>query len=647
MMRDASVVGRGTWLSAPLAIPLVMAGVALPLGFVAYLDALVKFLGPAELLAVYGWAWLVSLVAGLAAAFAVSVLAITFTWIVRPRTTAPLRFISQWAASAIAVAALIKVTKLWLKAVGLPGMDTMFGVSAALALSIAIGCAVWTWRRPDHFRALHSIAKFGTAAGLVVVGVAALIAWSRLAQGSEGLDLSPARPVQRGPNIVLLTVDTLAADHMSLYGYQRPTTPHLERVAQQATVFERFYANSNFTTPSVNAIIHGLRPWSSRVLHLDSEIDPGLAKRNLAARLKVDGYQTFAVATNQFVIPSRLLIARWLDKVALKRAGLALVISAVPEQARILWRVGLFPDIIAALRWSTEHIVGTENRRVYTPEIAFAKARELVAGRERGRPFLLWVHLYEPHAPYAAPPPFVGQFDARPEKRTRRDSIPPEHFEARLDPNFPALYAARYDEAILYVDQNIGEFVDWLAAEGLSSETLLMITADHGESFIKGYGTHGGPMVFNSLIHIPLIIREPLQRTGRRVRGIGEQIDLMPTLLDLAGLPFAGAGEGHSLRSVMTGAEGASAVFSMNFEQNSRFESLTTGTVSMIESRWKFDHYLGHQVYPMMPSLQDALYDVESDPLEATNLIASHPDVAARMLSKIEAELEQHDKPAR
>jgi arylsulfatase A-like enzyme len=640
MTRERSAFQSGESFTAPLAIPMVMTGVALPIGFAGYLDALVQYHTTAELFSVYAWAWLVFVVAGLAAALAVSIPAKVFDWLVRlPKFTA-LTIVNRWAASVIAAAALIKGLKVWLQNAGLVDIGVVVNASPAFLVAMAVGCALWNWRRPDHFAALRSIAQIGTATGLIVAVPVALIA---LFGSSEDSALATAKQARKAPNIVLVTVDSLAADHMSLYGYQRPTTPRLDRIAQQATVFERFYANSNFTTPSVHAIMHGLRPWSSRVLQLKSQIDAKLATQNLAARVRASGYQTFAVATNRVASPSHVRIARWIDTVAQRQGPWLLrALYLTPRWAWATWDLGILPDILLALR--VDAGPSSEPPR-YNARLALAKAEEMVARREPGRPFFLWVHVFEPHYPYAAPPPFVGQFDAGSEKRTAGDSMPPRYFMARRDPSFPALYAARYDEAILYVDQQIGDFVEWLDTEGVLADTLLVITADHGESFIKGYGQHAGPMLFNSLIHVPLIVKEPLQRTGRRVPALGEQIDLMPTLLDLVGLPFEGAGEGHSIRSALTGSGGADAVFSMNLEQSSRFGPLSTGTVSMIEDRWKFDHYFGQHKYTMLPELKDALYDIESDPFEATDLTASHPVVAARMLSKIEAELEQHDKP--
>ena len=195
------------------------------------------------------------------------------------------------------------------------------------------------------------------------------------------------------------------------------------------------------------------------------------------------------------------------------------------------------------------------------------------------------------------------------------------------------------------MDHSIGLFVDWLSSKGLLQDTLLILSADHGESFSHEYGGHGGPMLNDDLIHIPLIIKEPGQTMGKKLRTLSEQIDLMPTILELAGVPIEGAVEGRSLVPALRGQKMEGPIFSMNFEQNSRFKELTTGSVAMIAGRWKYVHYYGSIHYPMMPKLVDSLYDLETDAGENTSLIAEQPAVAAKMLRAIQEQLRIHGKP--
>jgi len=119
----------------------------------------------------------------------------------------------------------------------------------------------------------------------------------------------------------------------------------------------------------------------------------------------------------------------------------------------------------------------------------------------------------------------------------------------------------------------------------------------------------------------------------------------MPTILDLAGVAVEGPVEGRSLRPAIQGQRMDGPVFSMNFEQNSRFKGFNVGSIAMIEGRWKYVRYLGHLRGPLIPPLADAVYDLQSDPGETSNLVSVQAAVAARMRNAIEEQLRRHDQP--
>lgn len=645
---------RGEITNALLLVPVAMVGVALPLGYIYQVDGYLKYLRPIELPVVYAWGWIIFGLVGLVLALTTIVPAMGAAWLLRHRPADWAGRIGAWLSLSIIALSLLKGMYLWLNVNEFALAIWMGRVNWELGYATAVGCAVWIWRRPSLPGGLHSLAKLGTIAGLVPVMVAALTALFTPASPSvPPVPPTAAETMERAakrPNIILLTIDTLAADHMSLYGYERATTPNLERLAQQASVFERFYANSNWTTPSVTSIIHGLRPWSGRAIQLLVRTDADIADRNLVARLKKTGYQTFAVGTNYNAAPSNIRIVRWLDKVAegrIRGSLLEIVSTALPPHAVTSLQMGVLPKFFEAMEWLRFRLGLFPGADHFDPELALATARDFVAHRDPNRPFFLWVHLLPPHAPYATPPPFVGRFDPRPEARTRFDSSPLPQFEAGMGRNFPDRYVGRYDESIVYVDRHVGRFADWLKETGLFDDSLLVVTADHGESFVKGYGTHNGPLLHDALIRVPLILKEPAQRVGRRLDALAELIDLMPTILDLVSIPSEGAGEGRSLKPAIQGKKITRAVFSMNFEQNDRYGELHTGSVAMIEGRWKYVHYRGQIKYPMMPKLEDSLYDLESDPGEETNLIPAHPAIAAKMLARIQEELRRHGGPVK
>jgi len=599
----------------------------------------------------YAWGWLVFGLIGLVLALTTIVPVIGYARLLHRSPAAWAARVSAWLSLSIMAISLLKGTKSWLEVNEFALATWMREAKWEIGFAIAISCAVWIWRRTSLPGGLRSLASLGAIAGLIPMVVAALAAL--FAPASLPVPPTAVETIgqaTRRPNVILLTIDALAADHVSLYGYGRATTPNLDRLARQASVFERFYANSNFTTPSVNSIIHGLRPWSSRVLQLPAQIDTDMADRNLVARLKKAGYQTLAVATNPNAAPSSLRVTQWLDKSAERRYKSWFLIPAsiaLPTHVMPLLQLGVIDNFFYAIDWFLSHLGVNSGADLYDPELALSTARNFVAHRDLNRPFFLWVHLLPPHDPYATPSPFIGRIDPRPTAQTRFDSSPPGQFAARSDTNFPDRYVGRYDEAIVYVDHHLGRFADWLKDMGLFDDGLLVVSADHGESFVKGYGLHGGPMLHDALIRVPLILKEPTQRTGRRLDVLAEQIDLMPTILDLVNIPIEGAGEGRSLKPAIQGEKMEGAVFSMNFEESNRSEALNTGSVAMIEESWKYVHYRGHLKYPMQPKFEDALYDLKSDPGEKNNLIQVNSVIAAQMLTKIQEQLRQFGAPVK
>lgn len=197
-----------------------------------------------------------------------------------------------------------------------------------------------------------------------------------------------------------------------------------------------------------------------------------------------------------------------------------------------------------------------------------------------------------------------------------------------------------------YVDSFSGPFLQ-RALQLLGPNTAIVVTADHGESFAHGYGAHTGPGLYNEIVHIPLIVKLPGEATGSRCDAPVQQADIAPTLAALAGVAAPADWEGRSLLSACDGAQSDAAaperaIFSMNFEQNPRFARLKTGSVAVIDGRWKLIHYMGALHYPYMPPLHDELYDVVSDPGEHHDVASQQPAVAQRLLALINGALAQH-----
>lgn len=640
---------------------ITVSGITLPLDFLSEIDGYLMYVKPWELFPIFGWSWLFYFILGLIIGAIVISTVLLFSFLLRiPKPEIPATVTATWLSLSIASLALMKAVRTWMR---LQGFTASFSwqltyhwpiVSAVLLL-----CAVAVFYKAQRFDGILSIACLGSSVGFVLTILAPFVtlAFNNYSSTSVHI-LSPAAlPVERPPNIILITVDALAANHLSLYGYTRRTTPNLDKLAEQSHVFDRFYSNSNFTTPSVNSLINGVRPWTHRTNQLYAIVDPAISTQGLVARLKHFGYQTFAVASNPVADPIHNGSSAWLDKASygnLRTLDLLIfsyfeshnfrhVTPALVNLTTFSRVTRIFERFLILIHaWSyTDH---------YDPELPLTSAKTMILQRNVNQPMFLWIHLFAPHEPYASPPPFLQLFDRNIYHCTRFNSTPPSGFFASHNKAFPTEFIGRYDEAIAYEDYHIGLFLQWLKGQGLYDNSILLVTADHGESFSHGYGSHAGPMLYDDIIRIPLIIKTPHEVLGERTHVLSEQIDIMPTLLNLAGLPITPAAEGRALLNSALKVDSQRPIYSMNFEQSSRYGHLETGSIAIIVGRWKYVHFQGRLHYMHMPSFfrvqpeqQDSLYDLLEDPTESRNLIANEPELAAQMRELISVAVKAHD----
>jgi arylsulfatase A-like enzyme len=308
---------------------------------------------------------------------------------------------------------------------------------------------------------------------------------------------------------VLITVDTLRADCLEAYGGALGVTPRLDALARQSEVFLRAYAPSSFTLPSVGAIMTGRYPQELGIWKNESGVPESAA--TLAAELRGRGWRTAAVVSN-FVLRKRSGVA----------AGFDLFDDVLPQREA----VRKWPERVAA----------------DTTAAALGVLEDCTAGGD-ARCFL-WVHYQDPHGPYAPPGDrrrrfFEPERDAPDGRRLLPvqeegvpfGGIPPYQFlEGRRD---VAFYRAGYDAEVQYVDEEIGRLLDAFAERGLVNRSAVVFAADHGESLGEGdYWFSHGELLTDSLVRVPLLIRDP-RRSPRRRHDLVSLVDLYPTLLAL------------------------------------------------------------------------------------------------------------------
>lgn len=627
-------------------LPAVFAGAILPVEFLSEANGYLGYMRAWELFPVFGWQWLFFTFAGSICSFFTILCCKVVSKRIRISADTIAYKALLWLSVSLFLFSLLKGTKLWIEATGVASI-LMPEYNWFIAVLTAISCAIWIKQSSHTAYYLIRFAKFIASAGLVLTVIAPIVTWVEKPEEGVLPVVSPAVNATKRPNIIIVTVDSLNTSHMSLYGYERLTTPNVDRFAKQADVYERFYANSNMTNSSVNSMLHGVRPWDHRALQLPAMPLISFAKEGMVGKLKVAGYQTFAVATNRYAAPYINLTDKYFDRVVYGQINrLSARIGMILTKFHHIHPLFRTLVIDASLDEKIDRLLVSagvyEASNHFDPERALSSMREMIQNRKPDSPFFTWVHLYPPHSPYATPAPFIGRFDQSSRHRTRDDSTPPWCYVASADKTFPDEYVGRYDESVAYVDSHIGKFVDWLKAQGVYDDSLIVISSDHGESFSHGYGAHSGPAMHEDLIHVPLIIKEPNQIKGQRLSVLSEQIDIMPTIMEYAGFPATTGSEGISLKPGTHLDKIYKPIFSMNFQQNYCFGQLITGTVAMIQGDWKFVIYFGDIQYPAMPTLENALYNLRSDPDENFNLISAQPAIANEMMSAIGAKLRKH-----
>ena len=411
----------------------------------------------------------------------------------------------------------------------------------------------------------------------------------------------------RPPSVLLVSIDTLRPDHLSAYGYHRETSPHFDRFAAGAVLFENAFAHSPRTAPSHMSLMTGLYPEAHRVKNFEKgggRLPDSVA--TLAMLLSQAGYRSVAVTSGGNVRGS-LGFERGFERYEEH----LLAMHGFPAATRAIDELGR----------------------------AFANG---------GAPFFLFLHTYQVHDPYLSPPSYGGRF-TDPDYRGR---IASSHAELRAewqeraaaDPQLrpylnerAKLFWSRvdkrseadrqhlvdlYDAGIAYTDEWLGSLLARLDELGIDDQTVVVVLSDHGEAFLE-HGRFKHADVYDEVLRIPLAIRLPGPRAARRVAESVEMVDVLPTVLEAVGLEIPERVQGRSLQAVMRGdSMSGRAVFAQWRDR---------GYVTLRRDGYK---YIGRPK-------QLELYELASDPREQHNLAHVHPKRVRRLAAEAEATAER------
>ena len=386
-------------------------------------------------------------------------------------------------------------------------------------------------------------------------------------------------------NIVLFTIDTVRADHVSSYGYFQETTPNMDRLASQGLLFEEAYIQIPFTPPSHWSIMTGLYPFHHG-MYLPTDTSN---IKTLATHLSRQGYVAAAFTSSYMV----------------GQLGSGFTIFDVPdvEIEKSYRPAGNVSE--RALSWLDDNI---------------------------NNPFFLWVHYFDAHSPYN-PPNRFDRYNYSLEPRYAGD----RYSHVGVD-NFRAIRQdlEKYDGEVSYVDSELGRVLNHLDELGLADNTIVVVVSDHGENFgehdFSDFGYEfSGPCLFHDKtlyqeeVHVPLIIKNPLasQHQNRMIPQIVESVDLVPTILDTLGFPIPEKLDGTSLKPLI---EGNTSGFDRAFFQLIPKES-GTFAYGLLSPEWKFVRKCLTLDSNGEPQVSRLLFS-SSDPGEQVNVHDQNPEEA-------------------
>ncbi len=266
----------------------------------------------------------------------------------------------------------------------------------------------------------------------------------------------------------------------------------------------------------------------------------------------------------------------------------------------------------------------------YEPERVYSVARRLLTRSVHSEPSFIWMHTFPPHSPYLPPLSTRYRLLPRGQLDTWREFLPEHSHYSATQQQLVDEHHQRYRECIMGADEALGRMLDYLSRTGQLDTAFVIVTADHGESFEKGYLGHARDMLHESLIRVPLVIKTPGQSVGRIVQTPVSQADIAPTIFESAHAHSPVSLEGRSLVPALGGGVLEPApVFSMTLERASRFTPLRTGHVAVIEGSYKLIYHLRTE--------RSELYNLMSDPSESHDIAAEQPAVASHFRNVVQA----------
>jgi arylsulfatase A-like enzyme len=486
---------------------------------------------------------------------------------------------------------------------------------------------------------------------------------------AEPLLKSQRSPAGAGaPNIIILVFDAWSGSHMALNGYPRLTMPSVERFAGHATVYHNHYTAGMFTVPGTASLLTGLHPWTHRAFNLGAGITHAHAEHQIFAALHAT-HTTLGYAQNKYADQFLYQAGRPLDiHVHNGRFNLQdnLIYSKALFQNDAHIAFNSFEDNIfqrgtgydgslfigpayrlAVLRGRLRALGRYENDypRGLPDNTEYFVLNDLVDGtiEQIGAwksPTLAYFHFFPPHDPYRPTKKFFHKF-----RKGWQPSAKPVHPLARISAGYlvskgDARFAQNfYDEYLMSWDAEVERLFAYLKQSGLLDNSYVILTADHGELHERGVSGHMSALLYDAVIHVPLIISAPGQQERVDIHTNTSSVDLLPTLAHLSGNPIPSWAEGRLLPGQGGVEDPERSVYILDAKRNGSFAPLSRYSISMTKgpyrlTRYQYQEYAGYE-----------FYDLLEDPAELRDLFPSAPSAALKMRAELDQKLDEVNRP--
>jgi arylsulfatase A-like enzyme len=478
------------------------------------------------------------------------------------------------------------------------------------------------------------------------------------------LQMSLADQTPDRPNVMIILFDTLSARHLPIYGYPRNTAPNLSRFAENAIVYHNHHAAANSTMPSTSSLLTGTYPWTHRAFFgtptktsneknvfnlINQNYTNAAFTQNLLAdmilhqfgdsldrHVESDAFSLVSSpafqSTNQLFNHDGLLATVSSEGYYFSNKNKAgsLFLSILDR----LYVEGRFKSHEEQLKQTyPEGIPYIWLHNVYfTQEAVFDGLMDILD--DLPAPFFSYFHLWSPHEPYRPGDKYIGAFNDewKPEEK-------PIHFfgDSRMSNRQLNQLRLKYDENIAHVDAEFGRLMQYLDERGILQNSYVIVTSDHGQMFERGVHGHVTRLLYEPLLHIPLLISQPGQRGRQDICSLNSNVDLLPTILHISDLPIPEWCEGRVLAGLGGEEDLERSVFAVEAKDNPAHQPLRQATLVMLKGEFKIIRYLGY------PGYRDVyeLYNLSNDPEELKDLYSAEPYIAEELRVELDQKLVQ------